>query len=291
MAAPVAPAAAAVPVAAPSLSSTIQNVQEYRVYKEDMNKFTSKLDEILYICDMIDADRIDQFLINFLETYDFYKGKKDDDTGKEEDDTEKEEDDIGYSDLSEKNIESIKNNENFQKMTTYISTNSDNIKKMCIELVETLYKKINKYLIDPTTPEDTTIKTDILKQKQNIIEQLEKIIRLLEIRTNSNSIAPLPFEKLKFYDVALINKNHIICAINGYWLFKPIYKKLHVLNNEDSQLNNKFDEVFKYEFYIIYTTLHEVFKETLGSDKPNITNIEEIKEAFNNYPLTTQQPP
>jgi uncharacterized protein (DUF2225 family) len=164
---------------------------------------------------------------------------------------------------------------------------------MC-EKLEILYAKIKEYLIDPTTPEDT-IKTDILKQKKNIIEQLEKIIRLLEIRTNSNSIAPLPFEKLKFYDVALINKNHIICAIDGYWLFKPIYKKLHVLNNEDSQLINKFEEVFKYEFYIIYTTLHEEFKKTLGIDKPNITNIinyiEEIKEAFNNYPLTTQQPP
>jgi hypothetical protein len=275
---------AAVPVpaaAAPaSLTDTIANVQEYREYKEDMNKFTSKLDEILYICDMIDADRIDQFLINFLETYDFYIYKKDDDTEKEEDDT-------GYSDLSEKNIEDIKRNENFQKMTTYISTNSNNIKKMC-EKLETLYKKIEKYLINPATPEDATIKTDILKQKKNIIEQLEKIIRLLEIRTNSNSIAPLPFEKLKFYDVALINKNHIICAIDGYRVFKGIYnKKLHVLNNEDSQLHNKFEEVFKYEFYIIYTTLHEVFKETLGSDKPGIhkaiVDINDIKEAFKNH--------
>jgi soluble cytochrome b562 len=291
-----APAAAFAPaaVAAPSLSSTIENVQKYRGYKEDMNKFTSKLDEILYICDMIDVDRIDQFLINFLETYNFYKGKKEDDTGKEDDDTGKEDDDIGYSDLSEKNIEDIKKNENFHKMTTYISTNSDNIKKMC-EKLEILYEKIKKYLED-TAPEDTTIKTDILNQKQNIIEQLEKIIRLLEIRTNTNSIAPLPFEKLKFYDVALINKNNIICVIGGYGVFKGIYnKKLHVLNNEDSQLINKFEEVFKYEFYIIYTTLHEVFKETLGSDKPNITNIikyiKEIKEAFENYPPATQQPP
>jgi vacuolar-type H+-ATPase subunit I/STV1 len=286
-------ATAAAPSVDPSFTRTIENVQIYREYKEVMNKFTSKLDEILYICDMIDVDRIDQFLINFLETYNFYKGKKDDDTEKEEDDTEKEEDDIGYSDLSEKNIESIKKNKNFQKMTTYISTNSENIKKMCNELND-LNAKIEKYL-DNATPTDATIKTDILKQKQNIIEQLEKIIRLLEIRTNSNSIAPLPFEKLKFYDVALINKNDIICAIDGYWLFKPIYKKLHVLNNEDSQLNNKFDEVFKYEFYIIYTSLHEDFKETLETDKPNITNIinniEEIKEAFNNYPLTTQQSP
>jgi hypothetical protein len=276
-AAPVPPAPAA-----PSFSSTIENVQEYRVYKEDMNKFTSKLDEILYICDMIDADRIDQFLINFLETYDFYKGKKDDDTEKEEDDTGKEEDDIGYSDLSEKNIEDIQNNENFQKMTTYILTNSNNIKKMCVKL-EILYAKIEKYLITPATPEDATIKTDILKQKQNIIEQLEKIIRLLEIRTNSNSIAPLPFEKLKFYDVALINKNHIICAIDGYWLFKKIYKKLHVLNNEDSQLNNKFDEVFKYEFYIIYTSLHEEFKSKLNDNVQNKEVINNIKEAFKNH--------
>jgi soluble cytochrome b562 len=270
----VAPAAAVAldPAAAPSLSRTIENVQKYREYKENMNKFTSKLDEILYICDMIDVDRIDQFLINFLETYNFYKGKKDDDTGKEEDDTEKKDDDIGYSELNEKNIEDIKKNENFQKMTTYISTNSDNIRKMCNEL-NVLNAKINKYLNNPATPEDTTIKTDILKQKQNIIEQLEKIIRLLEIRTNSNSIAPLPFEKLKFYDVALINKNDIICAIDGYWLFKKIYKKLHVLNNEDSQLNNKFDEVFKYEFYIIYTSLHEEFKETLKLENNTINII------------------
>jgi len=272
--------------AAPSLSSTIKNVQEYREYKENMNKFTSKLDEILYICDMIDADRIDQFLINFLETYNFYKGKKDDDTEKKDDDTGKEDDDIGYSELSEKNIEDIKKNENFQKMTTYISTNSDNIKKMCKEL-NVLNDKIKNYL-DNTTPEDTTIKTDILKQKQNIIEQLEKIIRLLEIRTNSNSIAPLPFEKLKFYDVALINKNHIICAINGYWLFKKIYKNLHVLNNEDSQLNNKFDEVFKYEFYIIYTSLHEEFKSKLKEyTAQDITKkINDIKEAFEKYKPT-----
>jgi hypothetical protein len=282
-----APAAAA-PVppapAAPSFSSTIENVQEYRVYKEDMNKFTSKLDEILYICDMIDADRIDQFLINFLETYDFYIYKKEEDG--------KEEDDIGYSDLSEKNIEDIKNNENFQKMTTYISTNSEEIAKMFDKLNIYLFEDIKIYL-NPPIPEDTTIKTDILKQKKNIIEQLEKIIRLLEIRINTNSIAPLPFEKLKFYDVALINKNDIICTINGYRVFKGIYnKKLHVLNNEDSQLHNKFEEVFKYEFYIIYTTLHEVFKETLKLENNTINiniiikNINDIKEAFEKYKPT-----
>jgi hypothetical protein len=285
-------AAAPVAAAAPaSLTDTIANVQKYREYKEDMNKFTSKLDEILYICDMIDVDRIDQFLINFLETYDFYKYKKEED-GKE-DDTEKKDDDIGYSDLSsgKENIEHIKNNENFQKMITYILTNSENIKNMHIYLKSLYEPGIKKYL-NPPIPEDTTIKTDILKQKQNIIEQLEKINRLLEIRINTNTIAPLPFEKLKFYDVALINKNNIICVIGGYGVFKAIYnKKLHVLNNEDSQLINKFEEVFKYEFYIIYTTLHEVFKETLTITKPQITlvikYIKEIKEAFENYPLTT----
>jgi len=275
--------AAAVPVAAPSFTRTIENVQEYREYKEVMNKFTSKLDEILYICDMIDVDRIDQFLINFLETYNFYKGKEEDDTGKEEDDT-------GYSDLSEKYIEDIKKNENFQKMTTYISTNSEEIAKMFDKLNIYLFEDIKKKYLENTTPTDATIKTDILKQKQNIIEQLEKIIRLLEIRTNSNSIAPLPFEKLKFYDVALINKNDIICAIDGYWLFKIIYKKLHVLNNEDSQLNNKFEEVFKYEFYIIYTTLHEVFKETLKLKNNTINiiikNINDIKGFFEKYKPT-----
>jgi len=277
--------AAAAPAAVPpaSLTDTIANVQNYREYKEKMNKFTSKLDEILYICDMIDADRIDQFLINFLETYDFYIYKKEED-GKEEDDT-------GYSDLSETNIENIKNNENFQKMTTYISTNSEEIAKMFDKLNIYLFEDIKNYL-NPPIPEDITIKTDILNQKQNIIEQLEKIIRLLEIRINTNSIAPLPFEKLKFYDVALINKNDIICTINGYRVFKGIYnKKLHVLNNEDSQLNNKFYEVFKYEFYIIYTSLHEEIKNKLIENVQDKEIINDIKEAFEKYePTTAQQP-
>ena len=68
-------AAVAVVPAPATLTNTIANVQNYRDYKDKMNIFTSKLDEILYLCDMVDIDKIDQFLINFLETYDFYKKK------------------------------------------------------------------------------------------------------------------------------------------------------------------------------------------------------------------------
>jgi hypothetical protein len=280
---------------APSLSSTIANVQEYREYKGKMNNFTSKLDEILYICDMIDVDRIDQFLINFLETYDF-KGKK---KAKGEKAEEAEvvvdgEEENGYSDLNKyiNDINDIIKNENFEKMTTYITTNSENIKKMCNEL-STFNTGIKKYL---DTDTEKTIETDLKNQKGNIIEKIEKIIRLHEIRTNINSIAPLPFEKLKFYDVALINKNDIICVIGGYGVFKAIYKKLHVLNNEDKELYDDFKEVFKYEFYIIYTNLHEKFKETLTNYKSNIQkvidDIKEIKEDFHKYkPTQPVQPP
>lgn len=263
--------------AAPSIANTIESVQNYREYKDKMNIFTSKLDEILYLCDMVDIDKIDQFLINFLETYDFYK---------------KEEEEGGYSDLNNYATalqQRIKEDTEYYNMTTYISNNYAKIKALFEKLNTKHYPSIKTQL----TNDNNAIKDDLKTQKGNIIEKIEKIIRLLEIRTNINSIAPLPFEKLKFYNVAFINKNDIICTIDGYDVFKAIYKKLHVLNNEDKELNNKFEEVFKYEFYIIYTELHKIFKETLGEYNTKIQevidSIKEIKEDFNKY-NPTQQP-
>ena len=264
-------AVTAAPAAPSSISTTIENVQNYRDYKGKMNTFTSKLDEILYLCDMVDIDKIDQFLINFLETYDFYKKKIEEG---------------GYSDLNNyiDNIDEIINKTEYSNMTTYITKNYDNIKKLFDKLNEH-FLPINAILTDN---DNNTIKDDLKTQKGNIIEKIEKIFRFLELRNNINNIAPLPFEKLKFYNVAFINKNDIICAIDGYDVFKAIYKKLHVLNNEDKELNNKFEEVFKYEFYIIYTELHKKFKETLSSNETQkiqdvINGIKDIKEAFKNH--------
>ena len=262
----------AVTAAPSSISTTIENVQNYRDYKGKMNTFTSKLDEILYLCDMVDIDKIDQFLINFLETYDFYKKKA--------------EEEGGYSDLRGDDTalqQKIKQDTAYTNMTTYISENYLKIKALFDKLNGEHFTTIKVIL----TTDNNTIKDDLKTQKGNIIEKIEKINRLLEIRNNINSIAPLPFEKLKFYNVAFINKNDIICAIDGYDVFKAIYKKLHVLNNEDKELNNKFEEVFKYEFYIIYTELHKHFKETLKEYNTNIpeviNNINEIKEAFESH--------
>jgi hypothetical protein len=270
--------------AASSIGDNIEDVFTYRDYKGKMNDFTSKLDEIIYFCEMVDIDKIDQFLIDFIETCDFYKENEDGD-----DNTE------GYSDLNnEKTIYELIEKTRYTDMTTYINDNSNKIKDLCIKLKE-YNDKINTYL----TKEDKieTIKKDLDSQTPNIIEQIEKIIRLLEIRTNINKIAPLPFEKLRFNNVALINKNDIICAIS-YSFFKRIYKNLHVLNNEDNGLNNEFFEVFKYEFYLIYTKLHAKFKDILTTNKTNISgvinDITNIKQGFETYkstPPPTPTPP
>ena len=276
----VVPAVTAAPAAPSSISTTIENVQNYRDYKGKMNTFTSILDEIIYLCDMVDIDKIDQFLINFLETYNFYK---------------KTEEENGYSDLHDyaKALqEMMKEDTEYSNMTTYISKNYENIKKL-FDKLKVHFLPINAIL---TNNDNNTIKDDLKTQKGNIIVKIENINRLLEIRNNINSIAPLPFEKLKFYNVAFINKNDIICAIDGYDVFKAIYKKLHVLNNEDKELNNKFEEVFKYEFYIIYTELHKKFKETLRNENQKIQDvingINEIKVAFESHNPTqsVQQP-
>jgi hypothetical protein len=247
-----------------------------------MNDFVSKLDEIIYFCEMVDIDKIDQFLIDFIETCDFYKENEDGDDNTDGD--------YGYSDLNnEKTIDGLIEKTRYTDMTTYINDNSNKIKDLCKKLQE-YNGKIKNYL----TNEEDNIKKDLKSQTPNIIEQIEKIIRLLEIRTNVNKIAPLPFEKLKFNNVALINKNNIICAIS-YSFFKKIYKKLHVLNNEDNGLNNEFFEVFKYEFYLIYTKLHTKFKDILSTNAPDISSvikdITEIKQDFETYKSPSSTPP
>ena len=268
-------AAVAVVPAPATLVSTLEAVQNYRDYKGKMNTFTSKLDEILYLCDMVDIDKIDQFLINILETYNFY--------------IKKAEEEGGYSDLhyyyATALTEIMKEDTEYSNMNIYISNNYDKIKALFEKLKDNFLPIQNKL---NNADGNNAIKDDLKTQKGNIIEKIEKINRLLELRNNINSIAPLPFEKLKFYNVAFINKNDIICAIDGYDVFKAIYKKLHVLNNEDKELNNKFEEVFKYEFYIIYTELHKKFKETLSSNETQkiqdvINGIKDIKEAFKNH--------
>jgi hypothetical protein len=268
--------------AASSIGDNFVDAFTYRDYKGKMNDFVSKLDEIIYFCEMVDIDKIDQFLIDFIETCDFYKENDDDDNT---------EGDYGYSDLNnEKTIEDeLIKKTRYIDMTTYINDNSNKIKELFTKLKE-YNGKIKNYL----TNEEDNIKKDLGSQTPNIIEQIEKIIRLLEIRTNVNKIAPLPFEKLKFNNVALINKNDIICAIS-YSFFKKIYKKLHVLNNEDNGLNNDFLEVFKYEFYLIYTKLHAKFKNILSTNAPDISNvinnITEIKQDFETYKSPSSTPP
>jgi len=274
--------AATAATAATSIGKKLEDVFTYRDYKSKMNDFTSKLDEIIYFCEMVDIDKIDQFLIDFIETCDFYKENEDGDDNTDGD--------YGYSDLNNDNIiDNIIEKTRYTDMTTYINDNSNKIKDLCIKLND-YNGKIKKYL----TNEEDNIKKDLGSQTPNIIEQIEKIIRLLEIRTKVDKIAPLPFEKLRFNNVALINKNDIICAIS-YSFFKKIYKKLHVLNNEDNGLNNEFFEVFKYEFYLIYTKLHAKFKEILTANNTSIissviNNITEIKQDFETYKFTPQSP-
>ena len=200
----------------------------------------------------------------------------------------KAEEEGGYSDLhyyyATALTEIMKEDTEYSNMNIYISNNYDKIKALFEKLKDNFLPIQNKL---NNADGNNAIKDDLKTQKGNIIEKIEKIFRFLELRNNINNIAPLPFEKLKFYNVAFINKNDIICAIDGYDVFKAIYKKLHVLNNEDKELNNKFEEVFKYEFYIIYTELHKNFKITLGEYNTNIKEIidgiEEIKEAFESH--------
>ena len=261
------------------IADTIENVKDYREYKTNMNKFISKLDEILYRFDMVDIDRLEQFLINLIETYDFSK--------KEEDKSEEN----GYSNLSDFDVEQLVKDPKYTEMITYISINSDDINTLLKNLNVLFNNSIEKYIntdTDTNTNTNTNISQDFYKQKQDIIEKIEKIYKALEKRNNPEKFEALPFEKLNFYNVELINKNNFRYKIKHLYR-KIINNKLHFVNNEDPELNDLILETFKYEFYNIYIELHEKFKVKLEVLKINIEDIiDEIKTKFVPIQLATQ---
>lgn len=223
-------------------SSTFENLTEYREYKTNMNKFISKLDEILYRFDMVDIDRLEQFLINLIETNKISINKYD-------------------ADKISLYVSELIKNPKYKEMISYISTNSNDIETLLKNLNNLFDDNIKKYI---KTDISISISEDLYKQKQDINEKIDKIVKASEKRNEPEKFEALPFEKLNYYRIS--NEDNIS-------MDEVLVKFGFIDNIEQSAGLNVNDEEKTSMFYQIYIKLHENFKADLNALKINTDDI------------------
>lgn len=209
------------------LNSVIgEEYKDYIEYKDLFKKLNEKLDVILYLCDNVSNNRIQNFIINKIESGDYY----------DYDDEE-----LGISNIDENDIfKKIVTGEDYEKMLEYIQSNLKNIDKKNDEFIE----EFKKFDASKDTYKDP--KYDLENQMRYIKEKLYLIVTKLGETKIENSNDAIKF------NIILINKDSFL----DYKVFKKLFKNLHII--EKSTSGNEKDLIdFKEKLMNIYNLTYE----------------------------------
>ena len=209
------------------LNSVIgEEYKDYIEYKDLFKKLNEKLDVILYLCDNVSNNRIQNFIINKIESGDYY----------DYDDEE-----LGISNIDEDDIfKKIVSGKDYEKMLEYIQSNLKNIDKKNDEFIE----EFKKFDASKDTYKDP--KYDLENQMRYIKEKLDLIVTKLGETKIENSNDDIKF------NIILINKDSFL----DYKVFKKLFKNLHII--EKSTNGNEKDLIdFKEKLMNIYNLTYE----------------------------------
>jgi hypothetical protein len=231
-----------------------------------------RFNELMYLCDNFDINKINNLLINIIENSDFLIN-----------DDEKGEFSKNYSDMRDayKLSEKIIASEEYINMIDYMNYNFELIYEKYDKYEKKIQGFVKKYLkYIETTKNDVDTVEKIKAEYKIVISNLEEIQqRFTEIHNNINADI-ITIEGIKI-NVVLITNSAIIYNIINYWPLKGfLYKNLHIINSDAYQITNSDIIEFKNKFYKIYKNVHEDFinKYKIGDAKKfNETFINEIK--------------
>jgi len=244
---------------------------EYKNYTAELTKITSGIDEIMYLFENLDTDKIDLLLKDIAENYDYVPPFDEDDVNSSE---------SAYSSVENTSVvvdeitDEDKTDGDYVIMTTFITDNFTTIKRKCINLKDLADSFKNEYITTGTT--NTLIKEDYEKQKPIYKGKIEKLIKLLD-EIKKEVFKEKVRERVKF-NIQLVAKNDIRCII-GYTKFKIFFKNLHVADKEESELTKEDTNKFKEDLYDIYKGLCARFNIYLKQveTSPIINKLNEIK--------------
>lgn len=232
---------------------------KYKDYTVELTNITNGIDEISYLCNNLDTDKIDLLLKDIAENYDYVPPIEDDDEYSEGGRYSFVEDTSGAVD----NITEDPYGE-YINMTSYIDANFDTIKRKCTNLKELTKDFQNDYLSKPDVMSNTLISKDYENQKTIYVGKIEGLIKSLK-ELNTQPFTEQPIDRIKF-NIQLIAKNDIRCII-GYTRFKMLLKNLHVADKENTELTKEDTREFKVHLYNIYKGLCKIFNTYLHTAK------------------------
>jgi len=224
---------------------------DYKRYIEQFNIVIDAIDEIAFLSNTLDYERLVVFFKEIVETFEFFKNIDENDDNSE-----------GFSNMNNKDdlflsiIDCDEYNNLIKFMTTYRETiirKSNNLREKKIQdllafksLINT-EDKPNKYIEEVY---DRNIKL-IMSKMEDIKNKLENNIE--------KGLPVIDLNKVKF-DIKLITKNDMICILSSYRFLKRfVYKHMHVIDREYYTATKEDVLEFRKELYDIYTMLREHF--------------------------------
>ena len=233
---------------------------DYKTYREKLNVVIEAIDEIAFLSNTLDYERLIVFFKEVVETFDYYKNIDENDDNSE-----------GFSNMNNKEnlllniIDSDEYNNLINFLETYQATiirKSANLKEVIIDLISLIDNK------NPLILDDLRANVELINSKIKGIED-----KLLD---NIESVVPRSIDekKLKF-DVKIITKNDIICILSSYKFLKNlVYKQMHVLDKEYYTATKEDILAFRKELYMLYQMLCDHF------NKNKSTYLLDISEKF-----------
>jgi hypothetical protein len=226
----------------------------YKKYIEQFNIVIDAIDEIAFLSNTLDYERLVVFFKEVVEIFEFFKNIDENDDNSE-----------GFSNMTNKDdlflsiIDSNEYNNLIKFMETYRETiirKSDNLKEKITGLLEF------KSLVNPSNPNETSPNQYIKVVYDGNVELIQAKMEDISDKLKKNiddELLVIDEKKVKF-DIKLITKNDMICILSSYRLLKMlVYKQMHVIDREYYTATKEDVLEFRKELYDIYTMLCEHF--------------------------------
>jgi hypothetical protein len=239
---------------------------EYKIYTDKLAELSNIFNELIYLCDNFDINRLDKFIISIIENYDFYI-------------LEDENDELsnGYSDLDDdyKLSEDILACDEYINMIEYINENFKKMYEKYTLYINKIESLSNIYLEDLRQVNVSVIEN--FKSEYNaVIFNLELLEQQLSYIPNENNIV----DKKGIFniDVLLITNNSIMYGFGYNFLKSYFIKNLHVINKDTYDITYSDQTEFNNKINKIYLNVYKVFIKTFINGKAKKFNGDFQKE-------------
>ena len=233
---------------------------DYKTYRDKLNVVIEAIDEIAFLSNTLDYERLIVFFKEVIETFDYYKNIDENDDNSE-----------GFSNMNNKEnlllniIDSDEYNNLINFLETYKTTiirKSANLKQKIEDLIIQL-ENTNSLILDDLNGNIKLINYKIKGIADKLLENIDNDVP-----------SSIDENKLKF-DVKIITKNDIICILSSYKFLKNlVYKQMHVIDREYYTATKEDIRAFRKELYILYQMLCGYFNKNKNS------YVEDISKKF-----------